>query len=151
MSKLVYLFAGLFVSSVVLANNNATPLKDVYKLPVWVDQVQRVCPWKSKAGSGYVRMIRTEVDGRHGLFLQWVRKGIAGAPTQPTSTVLVEELTHEFPVRLEMPKAKLLPNSCQLSATAENINTERRYMMTFTLKGPGSYDMQVTRLYEGGL
>lgn len=144
-----------FLFSLIIAfpvfANNATPLKDVYKLPVWIDQVQRVCPWKSKAGSGYIRVIRTETEGRHGLFLQWIRKGIAGAPTQSTSTILVEELTHEFPVRLEMPKASLLPDSCQLSSTAENINTERRYMMNFTLRGPGSYDLQVTRLYEGGL
>ncbi len=127
------------------------PLAEIYKLPVWIDQVSRVCPWKSTAGAGYIRLIRTDRNSHHGLYIQWVRKGIAGAPTQATSTVQVEELEQRYQVRLTMPQAQLQPDSCHLTALAEAISNERRYQLDFILKGPGDYKLEVTHLLEGGL
>jgi hypothetical protein len=140
---------GLTISA--QATSNDDPLVDVYKLPVWIDGVTRVCPWKSAAGQGYVRLIRTDRNSHHGLYLQWIRKGIAGATTQATSTILVEELESDYLVRMEMPQAQLEPNACRLSALAESITTERRYQFDFVVKGPGDYTLSVTHLLEGGL
>jgi len=127
------------------------PLTQVYKLPVWINGVTRVCPWRSNAGQGYIRVIRGDTLAGHSLYLQWVRKGIAEAPTQATSTVEVEELRDDYQVRIEMPVAKLGPHSCSLSAVGEDITSERRYRFDFTLKGPGNYRLEVTHLLEGGL
>ncbi|WP_419811012.1 hypothetical protein [Bacterioplanoides sp.] len=126
-------------------------LKAVYKMPVWMDQVQRMCPWKSSDGEGYVRVIRTEQAGRHQLYLQWIRKGIAGSPTQAVSTVQVEELAQDLAVKIQMPKPSLEPGFCKLTARAENIITERRYDMTLLLKGPGTYELNTTTLFSGTL
>ncbi|WP_430462119.1 hypothetical protein ACQUQU_04835 [Thalassolituus sp. LLYu03] len=127
------------------------PLTDVYKLPVWIDGLERVCPWKSSAGEGYIRVVRTDMNSHHGLYLQWVRKGIAGAPTQATSTVLVEELEKQYQVRLQMPSARLSSDACHLGMLGESITTERRYQFELVLKGPGNYTLNVTHLLEGGL
>lgn len=127
------------------------PMTDVYKMPVWIDGVSRVCPWKSAAGEGYIRVVRTDLNSHHGLFLQWVRKGIAGTPTQPTSTIEVEELNNEYQVRMQMPEASLSPDACHLKALAESVSSERRYEFELVLKGPGQYALNVTRLLEGGL
>ena len=127
------------------------PLAEVYKMPVWVDAVARVCPWKSAAGEGYIRIIRTDMNSRHGLYLQWVRKGIAGAPTQATSTMLVKELEQQYQVRLQMPEQHLSSDACHLTSLAESISTERRYQFELILKGPGDYTLKATQMLEGGL
>jgi len=147
--SLLCIFA-LAATFAVQADNNEE-LEAIYKLPVWMDQVKRVCPWKSPSGEGYIRVIRTEAAGRHQLYLQWIRKGIAGSPTQPISTIQVEELAKELAVKIQMPKATLEPGYCQLTARAENISTERRYDMLMILKGPGKYELQTTMLYNGNL
>lgn len=147
----------LFASAIALALSSMAWAEhrpnypDVYKLPAWVDQVQRVCPWRSQAGEGYIRVMRTEYEGRHGLYLQWIRKGIAGSPTQATSTVLVKELDQDYHVKLMMPEAKLSKNTCELTALGESMLNERRYQFHFTLKGPGDYQFRATHLLEGGL
>ncbi|MAD46809.1 MAG: hypothetical protein CMI02_10060 [Oceanospirillaceae bacterium] len=126
-------------------------MTQIYKLPVEINAVSRVCPWRSKAGQGYIRLIRTDALTGHRLYLQWVRRGIAGAPTQATSTVPVQELEEDYEVRIEMPAATLGPHACKLSAIGEDITSERRYRFDFTLKGPGDYKLGVTHLLEGGL
>lgn len=146
---IVLLLSVLFCLPV--AGSDDTELATIYKLPVWLDQTQRVCPWKSRAGEGYIRLIRTETDGRHQLYLQWIRKGIAGTPTQAISTVLVEELAGDLAVRFEMPDADVHPGRCQMMARAEDILTERRYDLLLTLTGPGDYQLEVTMLYSGDL
>lgn len=146
---LLCIFAWSLIASTQADNNEE--LTTIYKLPVWMDQVKRVCPWKSASGEGYIRVIRTETAGRHQLYLQWIRKGIAGSPTQPISTIQVEELAGELAVRIEMPEASLEPGFCQLVARAENISTERRYNISLVVKGPGKYDLQTTMLYNGNL
>ena len=51
------LFALTFqLMSVVAARADA--LTEVYQLPVWVDAVVKVCPWKSESAEGYIRLIR---------------------------------------------------------------------------------------------
>lgn len=126
-------------------------LAAIYKLPVWLDQAQRVCPWKSREGEGYIRVIRTETDGRHQLYLQWIRKGMAGTPTQAISTIQVEELAQDIAFRVEMPKAALHPGHCKMSARAEDVLTERRYDLLFTLTAAGEYLLEMTILYRGNL
>lgn len=145
------LCALMLLGAVDAAAQNKTELQTIYKLPVWLDQINRVCPWKSQAGEGYIRVIRTQSGGRHQLYLQWIRKGIAGAATQPVSTVMVKELSGELAVKIEMPTAQLKPTHCQLTARAENILTERRYNINMTLTRPGHYGLQITPLYDGDL
>jgi len=125
-------------------------LEQVYKMPAWVDQVTRVCPWQSNEGQGYVRVVRTEQGGRHQLFFQWIRKGMAGTPTQAISTVQVEELAGELAVKVELPRAQLHEQHCQLKARAENLTSERRYMLTFYLIRPGEYKLSLAGLYSVG-
>lgn len=141
----------LLAPAALRAEVNDDPLAEIYKLPVWIDQVSRVCPWKSTAGEGYIRLIRTDLNSHHGLYLQWIRKGIAGSPTQATSTLQVEELENQYHVRLQMPSAELKPDACHLTALGESISSERRYRFDFILKGPGDYRLNVTHLLEGGL
>lgn len=127
------------------------PFAGVYKMPVWIDQVQRVCPWKSDAGEGYIRVVRTNFKGPHGIYLQWIRKGIAGSETQAISTVRVKELEEQYQVRLQMPQPELSSAACHLTALAESIITDRRYKMEFIVKGPGDYQLLVTSMLQGGL
>lgn len=129
----------------------ADRLDVIYKIPAWIDQTKRVCPWKSKAGQGYLRFIRTEELGQHGVYLQWIRKGIAGTPAKAVSTLWVEELESDFQVHIAMPSVTLENRQCVLTSMAEDITTERRYQMIFIIKGPGEYQLQVTRLYDGSL
>ncbi|MCA6060769.1 hypothetical protein HUF18_13345 [Thalassolituus sp. ST750PaO-4] len=133
------------------AEGETWPFAGVYKMPVWIDQVQRVCPWKSDAGEGYIRVVRTNVKGPHGIYLQWIRKGIAGSETQAISTVRVEELEGQYQVHLQMPQPQLSPDACHLTALAESIITDRRYKMELVVKGPGEYQLLVTSLLQGGL
>ncbi len=133
------------------AEGETWPFAGVYKMPVWVDQVQSVCPWKSDAGEGYIRIIRTNMKGLHGIYLQWIRKGIAGSETQAISTVLVEELEGQYQVHLQMPSPQLRADACHLTALAESIITDRRYKMEFVVKGPGDYRLLVTSMLQGGL
>lgn len=135
----------------VAAEGETWPFAGVYKMPVWIDQVQRVCPWKSDAGEGYIRVVRTNVKGPHGIYLQWIRKGIAGSETQAISTVRVEELEGQYQVHLQMPQPQLSPDACHLTAMAESIITDRRYKMELVVKGPGEYQLLVTSLLQGGL
>lgn len=127
------------------------PFAGVYKMPVWIDQVQRVCPWKSDAGEGYVRVVRTNIKSSHGIYLQWIRKGIAGAETRAISTVRVDELENQYQVHVQMPQAKISRNACHLTALAESVITDRRYKMEFIIAGPGEYQLLVTRMLQGGL
>ncbi|MAK90149.1 MAG: hypothetical protein CMI13_02785 [Oleibacter sp.] len=125
--------------------------KDIYKLPVAINAVSRVCPWRSNAGQGYIRLIRTDALAGHHLYLQWIRRGIAGSPTQATSTVAVKELMSDYEVKFDMPQARLGQDACMLSAIGEDVTSERRYRFDFVLKGPGDYKLGVTHLLEGGL
>ncbi|GGY32821.1 hypothetical protein GCM10011297_02210 [Bacterioplanes sanyensis] len=120
-------------------------LKAIYKLPVWVAETQRVCPWRADGGEGYVRVIRTSAQGQHRLFFQWIRKGIAGGPTEAISTVAVEELEQQYQVRSQLPEP-LKPGGCELQAMAEDIHSERRYLMQYELSQdkPGHYHLDVT-------
>lgn len=148
-SLLAGIALGLLLSTP--ARSNDDPLVDIYKLPVWIDAVARVCPWQSSAGQGYIRLVRTDRNGHHGLYLQWIRKGIAGTLTQPISTIPVAELESDYLVRITMPKAQLEQHSCGLSARAESVISERRYQFEFIVKGPGDYSLSVTQLLDGGL
>lgn len=132
------------------AEGETWPFAGVYKMPVWIDQVQRVCPWKSEAGEGYIRVVRTNFNGPHGIYLQWIRKGIAGSETQAISTVLVKELEEQYQVRLQMPQPELSSEACHLTALAESIITDRRYKMEFIVKGAGNYQLLVTSMLQGG-
>jgi len=134
------------------ARSGAGPLEEAYKLPVWVDAVTEVCPWKSSAAEGYIRLIRQEhSDGSHGLFVQWIRKGIAGQPTQAVSTLAVEQLESEYLVRLEMPESMLARDACRLKARAEDMVNERRYEFDLLLHGPGEMQVNITRMLGGGV
>jgi hypothetical protein len=130
----------------------ADALPDAYQLPIWVDAVVKVCPWKSESAEGYIRLIRREHDdGHHSLFVQWIRKGIAGADTAPVSTLAVEELESQYMVRMELPTAVLGRDACRLIARAEDMVDERRYEFDFLLRGPGELTVNVTRKMDGGV
>lgn len=145
----------VLLSMLLSVNAMAQPgdeqLKALYKLPVWIAESQRVCPWKTEAAEGYVRIIRTEQLGQHRLFLQWIRKGIAGGPTEAVSTVAVSQLESQFQVRTQLPKPKK-PGSCELYALAEDIHSERRYEMFYQLSQsqPGHYQLDVVHKLRTG-
>ena len=127
-------------------------LVGAYQMPVWVDAVRRVCPWKSADAEGDIRLIRKlNDDGSHGLFVQWLRKGLAGAPTEAVSTLAIEELSTDYLVRIEMPEPQLSRDACLLKAIAEDMMNERRYEFGLILKGPGDMQVQVTRMLGGGV
>lgn len=121
-------------------------LAPVYKMPVWVERVESFCPWKSKDGEGYVRVVRTERHGRHQLFLQWIQKGGTTATDKVLSTRSVEELENDYIVRLEMPKAMLNPKSCELTTMADSLNNSQRFRFKVVLREPGNYMLQVTQV-----
>ncbi|MEC8444593.1 MAG: hypothetical protein VXZ05_10335 [Pseudomonadota bacterium] len=128
------------------------PLPQAYKMPIWVDAVARVCPWKSPSAEGYIRVIRREHgDGSHGLYIQWVRSGIAGAETAPVSTLAVKELEGEYMVRLTMPEETLARDACLLTSLGEDMINERRFRFDFLLHGPGEMQVRVTRMLDGGV
>ncbi|ASP40300.1 hypothetical protein CHH28_17165 [Bacterioplanes sanyensis] len=133
------------------AQSGDEQLRHIYKMPVWIAESQRVCPWKTEAAEGYVRLVRTEQSGQHRLFLQWIRKGIAGGPTEPISTVVVKQLEQQYQVRTQLPNA-VQPGSCELLALAEDIHNERRYEMRYFLSAdkPGHYQLDVTHKLRGG-
>ena len=121
----------------------------IYKLPVWVDAVTEVCPWKSSSAEGYIRLIRTEKeDGRNGLYVQWIRAGIAGRPAEAVSTLAVTQLEKDYMVRMAVPEPQLSRTACHLTADAEDMMNERRYRCDLMLKGPGKLEFSAMRLYD---
>lgn len=145
----IVLGISLLISAAVC---RAEALSDAYQLPIWVDAVVKVCPWKSESAEGYIRLIRREHDdGRHGLFVQWIRQGIAGAPTAAVSTLAIEELERDYMVRMELPSVVLGRDACRLQARAEDMINERRYEFDFLLRGPGDLTVNVTRKMAGGV
>ena len=116
----------LAIPALVLADNHGKhnadskeALSEAYVMPVWVDAVTQVCPWKSEDAEGYIRLIRKQnEDGSHGLFVQWLRKGIAGAPTAAVSTLAVEPLEHDYLVRIEMPSVRSTPERYKLMSSS---------------------------------
>ena len=149
----------LAIPALVLADNHGKhnadskeALSEAYVMPVWVDAVTQVCPWKSEDAEGYIRLIRKQnEDGSHGLFVQWLRKGIAGAPTAAVSTLAVEPLEHDYLVRIEMPPPTLARDACRLKALAEDMMNERRYEFDLLLRGPGDMQVNVKRMLGGGV
>ena len=138
--KLIATLFCLALTLPVAAGEGKTPeeLTDAYRLPVWIDAVTQVCPWKSPSAEGYIRLIRREHDdGSHGLFVQWVRKGIAGQPSEAVSTLAVEELEHDFMVKLEMPEQTLARDACRLKSFGQDMINERRYEFDLLVRGPG--------------
>ena len=85
------------------------------------------------------------------MYVQWIREGIAGAPTEAVSTLAVEELDREYMVRMELPTAVLGRDACRLKARAEDMVNERRYEFDFLLRGPGELTVNVTRKMDGGV
>lgn len=149
----------LAIPALVLADNHGKhnadskeALSEAYVMPAWVDAVTQVCPWKSEDAEGYIRLIRKQnEDGSHGLFVQWLRKGIAGAPTAAVSTLEVEPLEHDYLVRIEMPSPTLARDACRLKALAEDMMNERRYEFDLLLRGPGDMQVNITRMLGGGV
>ncbi|WP_369857579.1 hypothetical protein [Candidatus Thalassolituus haligoni] len=123
----------------------------IYRLPVMIDTVVSVCPWKSASGSGYVRVIRTRGPTGHGLYLQWIRFGVAGSEAEVISTRSIEELATEFDVAVEMPVAQLEKDHCLLQSQAEDSVNGRRYRLDIRVGAPGDYQFAVTRHLSGGL
>lgn len=125
-------------------------LTDAYRMPVWVDAVTEVCPWKSLSAEGYIRLIRREHDdGSHGLFVQWIRKGVAGEPAEAVSTLAVEELERALMVRIDMPVTELGRDACRLRSFAHDMINERRYVLDLLVRGPGELQVNVTRMLDG--
>ena len=121
-------------------------------MPVWVDAVTEVCPWKSPSAEGYIRLIRREHDdGSHGLYVQWIRKGIAGEPAEAVSTLAVEELDQQLMLRLEMPQPTLARDACRLKSFGEDMVNERRYELDMLVRGPGELQVNITRKLDGGV
>ena len=126
-------------------------LKAIYRIPAWVAETHRVCPWQLEGGEGYVRLVRTEVDGRHELYIQWIRKGIVGSDSAAISTLRVDELSTDYAVKMEVPAATDRSAPCELTALAEDILTERRYKLNLHIMAPGEYRLGVTHMMMGGL
>lgn len=124
--------------------------QSIYKLPSWIDSVASLCPWQSKSGSGYLRVIRTKANSGHGLYLQWIRNGLKVSGSTPISTVKVEEIGDQYQLLLEMPTAQLGQGECKLTSRAEDAVNERRYLLDIRVEGPGDYRLEVTRKLSGG-
>ncbi len=124
---------------------------DVHKLPVSIQQVESLCPWKSPRAEGYIRVIRMRQAGHDSLYLQWLQKAGAGLPDEVISTRMVEELEQELTVQLEGPVALLHPDQCQLTLMAKAVTHERRYELILFLKGPGDYRLTVVETLPGDL
>ena len=147
-----WLLTLLAIPALALADNHADhgsgsnpdskdALSEAYVMPVWVDAVTQVCPWKSEDAEGYIRLIRKKNDdGSHGLFVQWLRKGIA-----------VEPLEKDYLARIEMPQPTLARDACRLKAMAEDMMNERRYEFDLLLRGPGDMQVNITRMLGGGV
>jgi len=128
----------------------STQYQQVYKLPAWIDAVISTCRWKTEGGSGYVRVIRTHETFGHGLYLQWMRFGLAGEPPLGVATVQVEELWRDIAVRFEMPTTEFRKDHCLLQSMAESTLSEQRMKLALKVRGPGDYELGVTRQLKSG-
>lgn len=126
-------------------------LMAIYKMPAYVQQVVKVCPWRSNSGQGAIRLTQTEQQGAHKLYVQWLREGLAGTETRAVSTIAIEEINNDSYYRFNMPHAELMPGACKLSTEMEDLRTQRRFRLNLFLEGPGKYQYQLTRLLDGDL
>ena len=122
---------------------------EVYKLPATIQEVDKLCPWKSPRAEGYIRVIRTQQPDRHFLYLQWVEKGAEANTDTVTATRMVEELAGDLALHMERPLASLHADRCELNIRAQSVDKERGYRLQITLKGPGDYQLAVIESLPG--
>jgi len=126
-------------------------LKEFYKMSPSIQQVRQICPWRSATTEGTIRLMKIEVGGAHHLYVQWLRKGIAGTAEAPLSTIGIEEINVDHYYRFELPKGRLMAGACSVETIMEDIIDERRFRLTLYLMGPGKYEVHLTRLLDGGI
>ena len=127
-------------------------LRAVYKMPAVISLVSQVCPWRSKRARGNIRLVRTEQQGVHQLYVQWMRQGGKNGKggDEAVSTIAILELNQETYYRFEMPQGRLIPGACELKAELVDVRNQRQFSMTLYLKGAGKYQYQITRKLLGG-
>lgn len=138
----------------MLLSSSAKVLADpafdaVYKMPMEIEWVDSLCPWKSATETGYLRLVRSRDDNRHRLLVQWLRKRTEDAPGEVVSTRFIEELDQQYALRLQTPQVQLHPDHCELTMAAEDVDSERRYQLQLRLKGPGEYRLVVIEKLPG--
>ncbi len=126
-------------------------LKEFYKMSPTIQQVRQICPWRSSTTQGTIRLMKIEEGGAHRLYVQWLRKGIAGTAEAPLSTIGIEEINVDHYYRFELPEGRLMAGACSVETIMEDIVDERRFRLTLYLMGPGKYEVHLTRLLDGGI
>ena len=128
---------------------SAAELPAAFKLPVWGNEVEKVCPWKSVTEEGYIRLIRTENnEGRQALYVQWIKQGIAGNDPEIVATRQLDSMEAHNISNLTMPESFLSSMACHLTTDADNAVNDRRYRFVIELKGPGEMSVAVTRMFD---
>lgn len=126
-------------------------IKEFYKMSPNIQHVRQICPWRSATSSGTIRLMQTEEKGAHRLYVQWLRKGIAGTPAAPLSTISIEEINDDHYFRFDLPDGRLMAGACSVETIMEDMVDERRFRLTLYLSGPGKYEIHLTQLLDGGL
>ncbi|WP_221798252.1 hypothetical protein [Oceanobacter mangrovi] len=124
--------------------------QDIYQLPVWIEAAASYCRWKSAGGSGYVRVIQTREAPGQGMYLQWIRHGIAGGADEAVSTLAITELTGKQALQYQMPTETLGRGQCTLNALAQGVEDGRRYDIELVLKAPGDYQYRLVKHMNAG-
>ncbi len=126
-------------------------LKELYKMSPSIQTLKQVCPWRSSAAKGIIRLMQVEEKGAHKLYVQWLRQGIAGIPEAAISTIGISEINDDGFYRFDLPKGRLLAGACSLETIMEDIIDERRFRLTLYLTGPGDYEVHMSRLLDAAL
>ena len=146
-----YISAGfcLFASNLWVNTVTADELTPFDQLPVSINAVQQVCPWKSVTEEGYIRLIRTENnEGRQALYVQWVKQGLEGHDPEIVATRQLDSMEARNISSLTMPESFLSSTACHLTTDADNAVNDRRYRFEIELKGPGEMSVAVTRMFD---
>jgi hypothetical protein len=126
-------------------------LKEFYKMSPNIQHIRQICPWRSATTEGTIRLMQVEAEGAHRLYVQWLRKGIAGTAHAPLSTIGIEEINVDHYFRFDLPEGRLMAGACSVETIMEDIVDERRFRLTLYLMGPGKYEVHMTRLLDGGI
>ena len=122
--------------------------KNSDKMSPAVESIKQVCPWRSANAQGVIRLMKVDEKGAHKLYVQWLRKGIAGTADLPMSTVAVSEINDHNYYRFNLPEGRLLSGACSIDTIMEDIVNERRFRLTVHLMGPGDYKAHISSLLD---
>lgn len=135
-----------------LSNDQSTAKTTNLKLqnlPLEIQQIKTLCPWRSKQGKGIVRVIYSQEKQANRLYLQWIKSATATTVSKLLSSITVQELqTTDY--RFSMPSQIIRDNSCTLISKAFKLPEKRPYRLYIRLSGFGQYQFSQRQILADG-